>query len=109
MNTQYGLVNNSLASPLPAMLDCLAVSPAAMRRIIIDQSHRAGVGHIGSALSVVELVACLYGGAMRIENPEDKDRDRFYSLQGPCCSGSLCRSQPAGMDRSKAIGQLLRQ
>jgi transketolase len=53
-----------------------------MRRIIIDQSHRAGVGHIGSALSVVEILACLYGGAMQIEHPADLERDRFILSKG---------------------------
>src|SRR5579859_2047182 len=31
-----------------------------MRKIIIEQSYRAGVGHIGSALSVVDILAVLY-------------------------------------------------
>lgn len=52
-----------------------------MRKIIIEQSKRAGVGHIGSALSVVELLHCVYGHALRL--PEDaRDRDRFVLSKG---------------------------
>lgn len=52
-----------------------------IRRIILEQSKRAGVGHIGSALSVVELLHCIYGHAMRL--PENaSDRDRFILSKG---------------------------
>lgn len=56
------------------------VQPSALRRTILEQAHRAGVGHIGSALSVVEiLVATL--GTLRGE-PDDPDRDRFVMSKG---------------------------
>jgi len=58
------------------------VDPAVMRRIIIEQSHRAGVGHIGSALSVVDILAVLYGEVLRISAPEDPERDRFVLSKG---------------------------
>ncbi len=57
-------------------------SALALRRIILEQSKRAHVGHIGSALSVADLVATLYGGAMRIESPEHPERDRFVLSKG---------------------------
>lgn len=53
-----------------------------IRRIILEQSKRAGVGHIGSALSVADIIAALYGGAMRIDAPDDTDRDRFVLSKG---------------------------
>jgi len=53
-----------------------------MRRIIVDQSYRAKVGHIGSALSVVDILAVLYGEILRISAPEDRDRDRFVLSKG---------------------------
>ena len=49
----------------------------AIRRIIIEQSKRANVGHIGSALSVADIVAALYGGVLRVGTPDAEDRDRF--------------------------------
>ena len=53
-----------------------------MRRIILEQSNRAHVGHIGSALSVADIIAALYAGALHIPNPSDPDRDRFVLSKG---------------------------
>ncbi len=53
-----------------------------IRRIILEQSKRAHVGHIGSALSVADVLAVLYGRVMRIPAPEDPDRDRFILSKG---------------------------
>ncbi|MHB8612748.1 MAG: transketolase [Candidatus Dormibacteraceae bacterium] len=57
------------------------VSGHAIRRHILQQSKRANVGHIGSALSVADILAALYGGVMR-GRPEDPDRDRFVMSKG---------------------------
>ena len=43
---------------------------------------RAGVGHIGSALSIADILASLYSGAMHIARPDDHDRDRFVLSKG---------------------------
>jgi transketolase len=52
-----------------------------IRRVIIDQSKRANVGHIGSALSIADILAALYGGVLRL--PEDRDRqDRLVLSKG---------------------------
>jgi len=53
-----------------------------IRRIILEQSKRAHVGHIGSALSVADILAALYGGALRAADPDDADRDRFILSKG---------------------------
>jgi transketolase len=53
-----------------------------IRHIILDQSKRAHVGHIGSALSVADIVAALYAGALRVRQPDDPDRDRFILSKG---------------------------
>jgi len=58
------------------------ISAASIRRIIIEQSWRSGVGHIGSALSVADLVAWLYAGVLRIDSPADPERDRFVLSKG---------------------------
>ncbi len=58
------------------------VEPAALRRIILEQSKRANVGHIGSALSVADILAALYSGILRIERPDDPERDRFILSKG---------------------------
>jgi transketolase len=53
-----------------------------IRRIVLEQSWRAGAGHIGSALSVADLLAVLFGGAINVPDPEDPERDRFVLSKG---------------------------
>jgi transketolase len=53
-----------------------------IRRTIIEESMRAGVGHIGSALSIADLLAALYGPTLRIAEPRDPERDRFVLSKG---------------------------
>ncbi len=55
--------------------------PNAIRRLILDQSKRANVGHIGSCLCVAEILAALYGEVMK-GKPGDADRDRFILSKG---------------------------
>ena len=54
----------------------------ALRRIILEQSKRANVGHIGSALSVVDIICALYDQVLSIPEPSDPDRDRFIMSKG---------------------------
>jgi transketolase len=54
------------------------VQPSELRRSILEQAHRAGVGHIGSALSVVEILVALFG----VLGGRDEDRDRFVMSKG---------------------------
>src|SRR5262245_51902918 len=58
------------------------VTGTAIRRLVLQQSKRANVGHIGSALSVADLIAALHGGVLRITEPGDPDRDRFILSKG---------------------------
>jgi transketolase len=53
-----------------------------IRRTVLDQSRRAGAGHIGSALSVAELLAVVFGGALKVPAPDDPERDRFVLSKG---------------------------
>src|SRR5262249_40401218 len=65
---------------------------AALRRWVIEQSFDSGVGHIGSALSVVELLAVLWGRVLRSPGSADPDRDRVVLAKGPAAlarSGAL--------------------
>jgi len=59
-----------------------SVSPLQIRRIILEQAKRANVGHIGSALSVADIIAALYSGVMTIPDPRHPDRDRFILSKG---------------------------
>jgi len=58
------------------------ISPQRIRRIVIEQSRRANVGHIGSALSIVEIIVALYGHVLRVEDTLDPERDRFILSKG---------------------------
>ena len=57
------------------------MSPKEIRRIILQQSKRANVGHIGSCLCVVEILTAIYR-QLRAESPDDPDRDRFILSKG---------------------------
>src|SRR5258708_5752776 len=58
------------------------VSPRRVREIVLQQSYRAHVGHIGSALSVADIVAALYERVLRIDALDNPDRDRFVLSKG---------------------------
>lgn len=58
-----------------------------IRRAVIEQSKRANVGHIGSALSIADLLAVLYAGPLATVNPDDPDRDRFVLCKGHAALG----------------------
>lgn len=93
------------------------VTPRSIRKLIIEQSKRAGVGHIGSALSIADIVAVLFDEEMRMAGTGEPGRDRFVlskghaalavyaalylkgliprkQLQSYCCDGSLCGVHP---------------
>src|SRR5262245_51085732 len=53
-----------------------------IRKLVLQESKRAHVGHIGSSLSVADLLAVVYGLVLRAERPDDPDRDRFVMSKG---------------------------
>ena len=53
-----------------------------IRRLILEQAFRAREGHIGSALSVADIVDVLYADVLRIPSVSDQDRDRFILSKG---------------------------
>jgi transketolase len=59
-----------------------AVTGRRVREHVLRESRRANVGHIGSALSIADIVAALYGGILRISAPDDPERDRFILSKG---------------------------
>lgn len=54
----------------------------------VNMTHRAKSSHIGSSLSMADLLAVLYNGILRIDpaNPEWPDRDRFILSKGHACT-----------------------
>jgi len=63
-------------------MEARALTPARIRQIILEQSKRAGVGHIGSALSIADIVAALYFHVLRIGDVREPERDRFILSKG---------------------------
>jgi transketolase len=59
-----------------------SITSRKIRQIILHQSKRANVGHIGSALSIADIVAALYADVLRISDPDDPNRDRFILSKG---------------------------
>jgi len=59
-----------------------SISPREIRRIILEQSKRAHVGHIGCALSVADIIAALMSGPLRISAAGARDRDRLVLSKG---------------------------
>lgn len=53
-----------------------------IRRLILDHAYRAREGHIGSALSIADLVDVLYGEILRLPSLTDPERDRFVLSKG---------------------------
>ncbi len=59
-----------------------SVTGRRIREHVLRESRRANVGHIGSSLSIADILAALYGGILRVGSPEDPDRDRFVLSKG---------------------------
>lgn len=59
-----------------------SVTGRRIREHVLRESRRANVGHIGSSLSIADILAALYGGILRIASPDDPDRDRFILSKG---------------------------
>lgn len=57
---------------------------ADIRSECINMISKIGVGHVGGSLSVVDALACLYGGILQIdpENPRWPGRDRVVMSKG---------------------------
>ncbi len=68
------------------MIDTIALARD-MRVQALEMVHRARASHIGSALSICDIVAVLYGKVLRIDprQPAWADRDRFILSKGHAC------------------------
>lgn len=55
-----------------------------IRKGIVHMIQRVGTGHVGGSLSIADLMACLYGGVMRIDPAEPRwdGRDRIVLSKG---------------------------
>ena len=60
-----------------------------VRRHALHMTNRGGSSHIGSVLSMADIVAVLYGGILRLDaaDPQWPDRDRFILSKGHAGAG----------------------
>src|SRR2546422_4535994 len=71
-------------------LECREIASLA-RKLRVQTArmiHRAKSAHLGSAYSMVDLLAVLYGRILRIDpkRPEAAERDRFVLSKGHACA-----------------------
>lgn len=66
----------------------LALQAARVRADVLRMSHRAQTAHLASALSVVDILVCLYARILRIDpaRPDDPARDRCILSKGHAVS-----------------------
>jgi len=59
-----------------------------IRAHVLRMTNRAGSSHVGSCLSVADLLAVLYAGWLRVDpsRPVDPERDRFILSKGHACA-----------------------
>jgi transketolase len=71
------------APSVEAVIDIQSTTTLAggIRRTVIEQSKRANVGHIGSALSIADILAALYGGVLDLPAARPQ-RDRLVLSKG---------------------------
>ena len=57
---------------------------AYVRRDIVDMTHLGGSSHVGSGLSIADILAVLYGNILSVDPsaPRHDDRDRFILSKG---------------------------
>jgi transketolase len=77
-----------------------------IRRLVIEHSYRARVGHIGSSLSIADILAALYGSVLQGRSGED-DRDRLVLSKGHAALGlfaALVLTQRLDMSELESFG-----
>ena len=81
-----------------------------IRRLSLQMVARARASHIASALSIADIVAVLYGGALRVDpqEPHAPERDRFILSKGHACVAVYAALASRGffpLDRLDTYGQ----
>lgn len=75
-----------------------------IRRLVLVESKRAGVGHIGSSLSIAEIVGSLYSSVLNIKAPGDPERDRFILSKGHAALALYAALQLKGFITREELG-----
>lgn len=76
--------------PSPIGFEPLGVIELAkrIRRHVLEMTHKAQSSHVGSCLSVADILAVLYSGVLNVrpEEPDWDDRDRLILSKGHACA-----------------------
>lgn len=75
-----------------------------IRRLILRESRRANVGHIGSALSIADIIAALYSGGLRHDTPDPADYDRFLLSKGHAALAQYAALHITGQVSDEELG-----
>ena len=67
-----------------------------IRHDVLRQSKRANIGHIGSSLSIADLVAALFAGPLAGVDADDPDRHRFVLSKGHAALALYCAMHGTG-------------
>lgn len=69
-----------------------------VRRHLLLMTHRAGSAHVGTGMSMADLLAVLYTGTLRVDPaaPHDPARDRFVLSKGHGAAGLYAALAEAG-------------
>src|ERR1035438_4852674 len=69
---------------MPVLADELRNVASRLRASAVRMVHRSRASHLGSCLSMADIVACLYWNTLRIdpEHPNWPERDRFILSKG---------------------------
>ena len=80
-----------------------------IRRHVIEMTHRAGASHVGSSLSMADLLAVLYGRVLRVDpqHPESPGRDRFILSKGHGAAGLYAVLAECGFFSRERLQQFL--
>ncbi len=67
-----------------AEVQTLTETARRLRAHVVRMVHRSNASHLGSCLSMADILACLYWQALRVEpeRPDWEDRDRFLLSKG---------------------------
>lgn len=74
-----------------------------IKRSVIEQSKRANVGHIGSSLSIADILAVLFSGPLSAVDDDDPDRDRFVLSKGHAALGLYAALHACGRLTSEQL------
>ena len=69
-----------------------------IRKHVLRMTHRAKSAHVGTSLSMADILAVLYSGALRVtpSTVDSPDRDRFILSKGHGCAGLYAALAEAG-------------